>query len=299
MNKNRLFEQLRVKWNTSGSKIMQQINRLKCNSDNIKTRGNRALISLLLCSGCLLFSFNSGIGPIPASAADAVAAQAVNKAAIEQVIHDYLLKNPEILAEAQAALQVKQEAEAKLGQTKFIASSATQIFESPNDAIIGNPKGDVTVVEFFDYNCGYCRRAINDMNELVKSDVNVRFVLKELPILGPDSVKAHFIAQAFRKMMPEKYGDYHRALLGSGHADEDSAVALAVSMGADETKLREASKDPSISKIFEENNILAGGLNITGTPSYVIKDFVVPGAMGLDTLIEKVANVRKCNSATC
>ncbi len=299
MNKNGLFYQLRITWNMSVSKIMRQIKKLNCYFDDIKTRGNAGLIALFLCGGSLLFSLNSGIIPTSANAADAVAAQGVDRAAIEQIIHDYLLKNPEILAEAQAALQVKQEAEAKLGLTRFIANSAAQIFESPNDAIIGNPNGDVTVVEFFDYNCGYCRRAITDMNELVKSDVNVRFVLKELPILGQDSVKAHFIAQAFRKMMPEKYGDYHRALLGSGHADEDSAVALAVSMGADETKLREVSKDPSISKIFEENNTLAGGLNITGTPSYVIKDYVVPGAMGLDTLIEKVANVRKCNSATC
>jgi protein-disulfide isomerase len=266
--------------------------------------GFYGILAALVCVGSLALGYFAGSSRAEAPVAVeptviTADAQPTDKAAVEAIVHDYLMKNPEIISEVQVALQTKQEAESKLTQTKFIASAGKDIFNSPNDAIIGNPKGDVTVVEFFDYNCGYCRRAINDMNDLVKTDTNVRFVLKELPILGPDSVKAHFIAQSFRRMMPEKYGDYHRALLSSGHADEDSAVALAVSMGADEAKLRAGSKDPAISAIFEENNRLAGGLNITGTPSYVIKDFVVPGAMGLDTLIEKVANVRKCKSATC
>lgn len=266
--------------------------------------GLYGILAVLVCGGSLALGYFAGNSRVetPVAAEPVIItadAQPTDKAAVEAIIHDYLLKNPEIITEVQTALQTKQETESKLTQTKFITTAGNDIFNSPNDAIIGNPKGDVTVVEFFDYNCGYCRRALNDMNDLVKTDTNVRFVLKELPILGPDSVKAHFVAQSFRKMMPEKYGDYHRALLSSGHADEDSAVALAVSMGADETKLREGSKDPSIVALFEENNKLAGGLNITGTPSYVIKDFVVPGAMGLDTLMEKVANVRKCQSATC
>ncbi len=261
-------------------------------------------LATLVCIGSLTLGYYAGgnraeVSVVPEPIVIAADTQPVDKAEVEAIVRAYLLKNPEIINEVQTALQIKQETESKLTQTTFITSAADDIFNSPNDAIIGNPQGDVTVVEFFDYNCGYCRRAMTDMNELVQTDTNVRFVLKELPILGPDSVQAHFIAQSFRKMMPEKYGAYHRALLSSGHADETSAVALAVSMGADEAKLREGSKDPAISKIFEENNRLAGGLNISGTPSYVIKDYVVPGAMGLDTLMEKVANVRKCQSATC
>jgi protein-disulfide isomerase len=227
------------------------------------------------------------------------AAPMADTAEIEAVVRNYLLKNPEIMIEVQTALQTKQNEQGKLAANKFITEFGKAIFSSTDDAVIGNPNGDVTVVEFFDYNCGYCRRAMGDMQALIKTDPSVRFVLKELPILGPDSVKAHNVAQAFKKMMPEKYGDYHVSLLGSGHADEDSAIALAVSMGADEAKLRSGMEDKQIAAHFEENNKLATGLNITGTPSYVIMDEVVPGALGLEVLTEKVANVRACQKATC
>lgn len=227
------------------------------------------------------------------------AAPSADTAEIESVVRNYLLKNPEIMVEVQTALENKRNEQARVAQNRTIKESGAEIFNSPEDAVIGNPKGDVTVVEFFDYNCGYCRRALGDMQALVKTDPNLRFVLKELPILGPDSVKAHHVAQSFKKLMPEKYGEFHIALLGSGHADEDSAIALALSMGADEAKLRAGMEDAAISIHFEKNNALATNLNITGTPSYVIKDEVVPGALGLEVLSEKVANVRACQKATC
>jgi protein-disulfide isomerase len=222
-----------------------------------------------------------------------------NTVEIEGIVRAYLLKNPEIMTEVQTALDIKREAEAKSTQTAFLASAGADLFSNANDAVIGNPKGDVTVVEFFDYNCGYCRRALSDMDALVKSDPNVRFVLKELPILGPDSVKAHIVAQAFRKLVPEKYAEFHRTLLGLGHADEASALATAVGLGANEVDMKAAMDAPEIGKLFDQNNQMAQGLNITGTPSYVIKDTVVPGALGFEVLSQNVANVRKCQSATC
>ena len=218
---------------------------------------------------------------------------------IEAIVRNYLLKNPEIMIEVQTALETKRNDESRVAQSKVIRESGSAIFNSTDDAVLGNPNGDVTVVEFFDYNCGYCRRALGDMQALVKTDANVRFVLKELPILGPDSVKAHFVAQSFKRMFPEKYGEFHVALLSSGHADEDSAVALGVSLGADEAKLRAGLEHKEVAAMFAKNNELATGLNITGTPSYVIKDEVVPGALGLEVLSEKVANVRQCQKATC
>jgi protein-disulfide isomerase len=220
-------------------------------------------------------------------------------AQIESIVRAYLLKNPEIIVEVQTALETKRDQESKVAQADFLTKSGDTLFASANDAIIGNPKGDVTVVEFFDYNCGYCRRALGDMDALVAADPNVRFVLKELPILGPDSVKAHIVAQSFRKLMPEKYGEFHRNLLNSGHADEASAITVATLLGADEAKLRAGMGSPEIGVMFDQNNQMAQSLNITGTPSYVIKDSVVPGALGLEVLMEKVANVRKCQSATC
>lgn len=227
------------------------------------------------------------------------AAPGTDTAEIESIVRNYLLKNPEIMIEVQTALETKRNAESRVAQNKVITDSNAAIFNSKDDAVLGNPNGDVTVVEFFDYNCGYCRRALDDMQSLIKTDPNVRFVLKELPILGPDSVKAHFVAQSFKRLIPEKYGEFHVALLTSGHADEDTAVELGVSLGADEAKLRAGLEHTEVAAMFAKNNELATGLNITGTPSYVIKDEVVPGALGLEVLTEKVANVRQCQKATC
>ena len=140
---------------------------------------------------------------------------------------------------------------------------------------------------------------LTDMDAMVKADPNLRFVLKEYPILGEDSMKAHVVAQAFKKLMPDKYADFHRTLLTGERATEDSAIAVAVLLGANEEALRKGMSDPAISILFDQNHQLATSLNITGTPSYVIKDDVVFGAMGADVLSGKVANVRKCQSTVC
>jgi protein-disulfide isomerase len=226
-------------------------------------------------------------------------AEGTNKAEVEKIIREYLLANPEILVEVQDALTAKREKEEKITRDKAISSSADAIFAASADAVIGNPKGDVTVVEFYDYNCGYCKRALSDMNAMVKADPNLKFVLKEYPILGEDSLKAHVVAQAFKKLMPEKYGEFHRTLLSGERATEDSAIAVATLLGANEADLRQGMTDPAISILFDQNHQLATALNITGTPSYVIKDDVVFGAMGAEVLSGKVANVRKCQKTIC
>jgi protein-disulfide isomerase len=237
---------------------------------------------------------------IAATLALPVQAEGTNKAEVEKIIKEYLLANPEILVEVQNALTAKREKEEKVARTKALNESSADIFNAAIDPIIGNPKGDVTVVEFFDYNCGYCKRALSDMDAMVKADPNLRFVLKEFPILGEDSVKAHVVAKSFRKLMPEKYADFHRELLGGeGRADEARAIQVAVGLGAKESDLREGMEDPAINAAFAKNSEIANSLNITGTPSYVIKDDVVFGAMGADVLSEKVSNVRKCQSTTC
>jgi protein-disulfide isomerase len=235
-----------------------------------------------------------------AFAAPPAIAEGTNKAEVEKIIKEYLLANPEILVEVQDALTAKREKEDKIARDKTITESGADIFAASADSIIGNPKGDVTVVEFFDYNCGYCKRALSDMDALVKADPNLKFVLKEYPILGEDSLKAHVVAQSFRKLMPDKYADFHRQLLGGqARADEARAIEIAVSLGADEAALRKGMAAPEISALFDLNHALATKLNITGTPSYVIKDDVVFGALGADVLAGKVANVRKCQSTVC
>jgi protein-disulfide isomerase len=263
------------------------------------TIGMVALVAGIASAGLGYIAGHNPAAVIAAEPELPVLAAEVDDAKIEAVVRNYLLSNPEIMLEVQTALETKREEKSRATRTAFITKSGSGIFKDAEDAVIGNPQGDVTVVEFFDYNCGYCRRAVGDMQALLKADANVRFVLKELPILGPDSVKAHIVAQAFKKLVPEKYNDFHVSLMEAGKATEETAIALAVSLGADETALKAGMGDPAIGAHFERNNMLAEGLNITGTPSYVIQDEVVPGALGLEVLAEKVANVRQCQKATC
>lgn len=212
---------------------------------------------------------------------------------IESIVREYLLANPELMVEVQSALEAKQ-AQAQQAQIKqIIARNKDSLLNSGHDAVFGNPKGDVTVVEFFDYNCGYCKHALPDMQAILKNDPNVRFVMKEFPILGPDSTRAHLVAQAFKALYPDKYLQYHQILLGAQtKATEDSAIIDAVRLGADENLLREKMKDPALTTAFQEVYQLAGQLNITGTPSYVIGNELVPGAIGMEGLLERIAAAR-------
>jgi protein-disulfide isomerase len=225
---------------------------------------------------------------------------ASDKAAIEAIIHDYLVKNPEVMLEVQDALEKKQSEAQKVAQQKVIKQSSKEIFDASYDGIIGNPDGKVSIVEFFDYNCHFCRGALSDMQALVKENKDLRFVLKEFPSLGEDSAKASVVSMAFKKMMPDKYADFHQQLLGDkGRADEDKAIKIAVSLGADEAALRKEMKDPAIQQDIQATYDLANKLSISGTPSYVVGDEVVFGALGKKVLDEKLANVRACDHTTC
>jgi protein-disulfide isomerase len=220
-------------------------------------------------------------------------ASTTDRAEIEGIVRNYLINNPEVMIEVQTALNTKQEAAQKKASTEVISENRDKIFQSPMDAVFGNPKGDVTIVEFFDYNCGYCKKALPDMDALLKSDPNLRFVMKEFPILGADSTRAHIVAKAFKALMPDKYLEFHRDLLGGeGRATEASAMAIAVKLGANEAQIREKMLSPEVTKAFNENFELANSLSITGTPSYVVGNEVVPGALGADVLAEKISHIR-------
>ncbi len=215
-------------------------------------------------------------------------------------IREYLLQNPEVLIEVQNALEAKQQNQRLDQSKKGIADNKEAIFSSETDVVLGNPDGDVTVVEFFDYNCGYCKRALSDMEDILANDKNVRFVLKEFPILGPDSLGAHRVANAVRLLSPERYVQFHRALLGSqDHASEATAIAVAVDLGIDEAAIRKSIAENPNDDIVRQTYQLATEIGITGTPTYVVGDEAVFGAVGLDVIQEKIANVRSCGKATC
>ncbi len=249
--------------------------------------------------------FSKTLTALALAASIAVPAQAFafddqQKKELGEFIKQYLIENPEIMLDVQDALQKKQQMAQQVKATMAIENNTDGIFDSKNDVTLGNPKGDVTVVEFFDYNCTYCRHALPDMQALLKKDKNVRFVLKEFPILGPDSVAAHRVADAFRRIAPEKYSDFHVALLGSdGRASEDTAIQVASSLGVSEDKIRAEMKKSPNDDIVQATYQLAANLGISGTPSYVIGNEMVPGAVGIDDLEAKVKNMRACGKTSC
>ncbi|WP_274423994.1 DsbA family protein [Chelativorans sp. YIM 93263] len=215
-------------------------------------------------------------------------------AQVETIVRDYLMDNPEILLEMQSRLEEKQQEERMAMARSEITAASDQIFNSDADGVIGNPDGDVTIVEFFDYNCGYCRRALDDMERLIENDENLRFVLKEFPILGPESQEAHLVSMAVRNIAPDQYETFHQRLLGSdGRADEEAAIAVARELGVDESALRDEMQNPEIARTINNTYELANRLQITGTPSYIVGDELVFGAVGRAQLAEKIQEARQ------
>lgn len=222
------------------------------------------------------------------------------RAKIEQVVRDYLLTNPEIMIEVQTALENKRAAEQQALASAALENSNDAIFNSADDPVLGNPNGDVTVVEFFDYNCGFCRRSLADMEEIIAADDNVRFVLKEFPIFGENSFKVHRVALAFNRIAPAQYQDFHVNLMRQeGQATEQIALDVAEAMGADMSALMNEMQDVGIMTSLNNTVALAGSLGITGTPSYIVGNEVVVGAQGKDVIMEKIDNYRKCGSTRC
>jgi protein-disulfide isomerase len=220
---------------------------------------------------------------------------------IEKIVRDYLLSHPEVLEEVSAELSKRQSAAETEKHEAAVAKNAQAIFSSPRGVTIGNKDGDVTFVEFFDYNCGYCKRAMADMLELMKADPKLKVVLKEFPVLGPGSVEAAQVAVAVRMQDPtgKKYLDFHQKLLGGkGQADKARAMAAAKEAGVDMAKLDKDLASPEVRATLEENFKLAEDMGMNGTPSYVIGKQVVIGAVGVDNLKEKIG-VARCGKAVC
>ncbi|ABD07718.1 DSBA oxidoreductase [Rhodopseudomonas palustris HaA2] len=220
---------------------------------------------------------------------------------IEQIIKDYLVSHPEVLEEASDELGKRQANAAAEKHQAAIKDNAEAIFNSPRGITLGNKDGDVTFVEFFDYNCGYCKRAMTDMIALMKEDPKLKIVLKEFPVLGPPSVEAAQVAIAVRMQTPDgkKYLDFHQKLMGGrGQADKARAMAAAKEAGFDMARLEKDMASPEVRATIEESFKLAEAMGMNGTPSYVIGKQVVVGAVGLDTLRQKVALAR-CGKEKC
>ena len=252
-----------------------------------------AVIRLALAAALML-----SVGVISGHAQSISAAQ---RGEIEKIVRDYLISHPEVLQEAIAALEKKQAAEEAQKHQAAVKDNTEALFNSPRHVVVGNPQGDVTFVEFFDYNCGYCKKAMTDMMELMKNDSKLKVVLKEFPVLGPGSVEAARIGVAVRMQdkTGKKYLDFHQKLLnGRGQIDKARALAAAKEAGLDVARIERDLTSDEVRLSLEESLKLAEKLGLNGTPSYVIGSDVVVGAVGAPGLKEKVSQAR-CGKATC
>jgi protein-disulfide isomerase len=225
---------------------------------------------------------------------------AAERQEIEQIVRDYLLANPEVIEEAVNALRAKRQAEEAVAQTKAIEENRQNIFDSPHQMVLGNPDGAITLVEFFDYNCGYCRRAVSDMTALIDANPDLRVVMKEFPILSEGSVAAARMSAAVKDVAPDRYLEFHQELFSRpGEATGQKALEIARDLGIDSGALEAAAASDGVTQNLQEVSTLAEQLGISGTPSYVIGTELVPGAAGYDVLQEKVAAMRRCGKTVC
>jgi protein-disulfide isomerase len=236
--------------------------------------------------------------PLPGSAQSFTDTQ---RSDIEAIIKSYLVAHPEVLEEAMAELTKRQTAAETAKHEASIAQNAETIFNSPRGVTLGNKDGDVAFVEFFDYNCGYCKRAMADMLDLMKNDSRLKVVLKEFPVLSEGSVEAARVAVAVRMQDPtgKKYLDFHQKLLGGrGVADKARAMAAAKDAGLDMARIEKDLTSPEVKATLTENMKLADEMGLNGTPSYVIGKQIVVGAVGLEGLKEKIG-IARCGKASC
>jgi protein-disulfide isomerase len=198
-------------------------------------------------------------------------------------IREYLVNNPDVLREAIEALDKRDKATAEADRQKIVATEAGPLFSSKYQATIGNPKANATLVEFFDYNCHFCKGALPDITKLMKDDPNLKLVLKDFPVLGPGSVEAAKVASAARNQLPgDKFWAFHYKELG-----------------LDMEKLAKDMESPEIKTGLDEVMQLADSLQVNGTPTFVVGQDLVVGAVGYDQLKDKIDSVHKCGRATC
>jgi protein-disulfide isomerase len=254
--------------------------------------GSRGVSLAVLALAFLALAFS------PARAESFSAGQ---KAEIEAIIKDYLLQKPEILREAIGVLEAREKAAEAKAREKVISDPSGALFGAANQAVVGNPRGKITLIEFFDYNCGYCKRALSDLARLMKDNPDLRVVLRDFPILSPGSIEAAKISNAFlRQFQGEKFWEFHQKLLSlRGPVGKAEALAVAKGLGADMDKLAKDAAAPGLTTGIEESAKLAKSLQVTGTPTFVIGEDVVVGAVGYDELEAKVANIKKCGKAIC
>ncbi|MDE3027180.1 MAG: thioredoxin domain-containing protein [Paracoccaceae bacterium] len=230
----------------------------------------------------------------PATAIDFNALSPADRSALDTEIHNYIVTHPEVLVEAYTALQTKQADAQANADAALVKANADAIFKDGYSYVGGNPKGNITLVEFTDYRCTYCRRAYNEVNELVKSDGNIRFIVKEFPILGDQStISARYAIAVMQADGPAVYDKIHDALITfRGEVNKDSLTRLSNQFGLNATDLLARMDSPEVTKVINENHALGNALQINGTPTFVVADQMWRGYVPLDNMRQILAKIR-------
>ena len=238
--------------------------------------------------------------PAEATPAPAGAFTPAQRQELQAIIKDILLNNPEVLLEAQNALEAKMDRIQADRMAVAIKEHAGELYRPAASPVVGNAKGDVPVIEFFDYNCGYCKKAFSDLAKLMDKDKKVRVILKEFPILAKGSEEASRVALAAK--MQGKYWEFHRAMLESqGQANEAAALRIAEKLGLDMARLKKDMASAEVKKEIDDTRALATKMGIQGTPHFIVGDRIIPGAPeNLAELLGKHVNdVRKDGCKVC
>lgn len=227
--------------------------------------------------------------------ASPVYAQSIDRAEVEKIVREYIIQNPEIIEEALTELEKRTQTARAEARSQAVVAETDALLRSSDDVILGNPDGDATLVEFFDFNCGYCKRAAPDVKALVAEDPKLRIVLKEFPILGPGSVEAAKVALSVKRVAGDAAArDFHVRLMEmQGQINASRALDLTEEMGLDRKKLSEEMATPAIEAIIAANLALAQRLGLTGTPSFVVGDQIIEGAVGKEPLAGAIEAVRQ------
>ena len=225
---------------------------------------------------------------------------ALDPSQVNTMIETYLMDDPAILQRMADKLNSEKRVAARTAQKNLLAANYAAIYEDAGNVILGNPEGDVTLVEMFDYNCGYCRQALPDMAALLAEDPNLKIILKEFPILSDGSVQAAKVAVLVNEDDKLDYWAFHQKLFSTrGQVGADQALNAAEEVGGNRVALMIDMNGGAVSDALQKSYALAQALNITGTPTYIIGDELIPGAIGLDVLKTKIANMRACGSTSC
>lgn len=250
-------------------------------------------ILLILCAGLVALGIVvAARGTMPVSLAGVSSpAASGDKAALGRSIREYLMANPEVLVDAMQELERKQDSQRDTVAQKAIQENRAALMNDPESPIVGNPNGDITIVEFSDYQCPYCKRAHTTVKSVLAADNKVKLVFKDLPILGEPSRIAAVAALAARAQ--NKHLAFHDALMEfNGKLDRDRIMEIAASVGLDVAKLQKDMEDPKIKALIDRNMALASALGVRGTPAFVIGNQFVPGAVDADTLKRMISDAR-------